>query len=442
MQNIKTTFLDLNNTNRLILPLALKVTCFLLICFLAWLWGWKTSGVLENTMLFDINPLGYTYWLESPHFGPWLVNRESTYYLNGMQGFLGVPNTYINIGNAYEISRTFYCLLLRSFWFLEPILASFVLDIILWFLAALSAAYIAATFSNNKLAPWLAALSVVFGQGFLHSVGEGMPHVLGYAGGFYVGALICLFRTWQKNCSFGEDLVIYIFLALWQIGYGTALFFLPLALLCTWHRLKEQKVLPSRRFSTLALYTLISILPFSIITNTMRLITKMSGEMGMILQGMKSYPSVMAYLISYAKVFADGFLSLGPILTIAAIWLIATVIKKKYKDLQWLSAVFLIQYLTMIFLIVPLAGRGYATYNLILIPIIFFALALSSLMNSINIQKHQKYGKLLLVCALMGIILYPNSTKFGFREPNFAFHAGWFSALTTQLKTYEIHLFQ
>lgn len=438
-------FLDLNNTDRLRLSLTLKTTSLLFICFLAWLWGWKTSGVLENTQLFDIYPLGYAHILDSPTFGLWPINRESTYYLNGMQGFLGVTDAYINLGNGYEISRTFYCLMLRTFWFLEPIVASVVLDIILWFLAALSAAFITATFSKNKLAPWIAALSVVFGQGFLHSVGEGMPHVLGYAGGFYVGALICLFRTWQKKCTVGEDLVIYVFLALWQIGYGTALFYLPLALLSSWHRMNEQNkewhIPYTKRVFMIFAYIFISVFPFLVITTLSRVITKMPGEMGIILHGMKSYSSIMAYLVSYSTVFIDGLLSLGPITTIAIVWFLGIRFFKKYTDLNWLCTLFLIQFMTMIFLIVPLVGRGYATFNVIMIPIIFFARALSDLITKINILSARKYAYSLFLFAILAMMLYPHSMKLGFRMPNYAFHVGWLNALNTKLQNYEIQYF-
>lgn len=446
MQSYHSTYLDLNSTERHSLTFILKITSLLLIFILAWIWGWKTSGVLENTVEFDVFPLGYAYILDSPSLGLWPINRESSYYLNGMQGFLGVPDAFINFNNGYEISRTFYCLLLRIFWFLEPIMASFVLDIILWFLAALSAAYITATFSSNKLAPWLAALSVIFGQGFLHSVGEGMPHVLGYAGGFYVGALICLFRTWQKKCSFGEDLVVYVFLALWQIGYGTALFYLPLALLSSWHRLHEQskeQVIPfSKRWIIISFYMFISLLPFFVITTVSRMITKIPGEMGRILQDTKSFPNVIAYLESYSRVFIDGLLSLGPTFTIATLWLLTISLMKKYKDLNWLLFVFLIQFLMMTFLITPLPGRGYATFNLVMIPVIFFALALSDVIKKINILSVRKYGYALLFFTIIGMALYPNSMKLGFRTPNYAFQLGWHSALNTKLKPYEIEYFK
>ena len=106
----------------------------MLLAFLAYFWGWKTSGVLENSISMTY-PEGYRYGFSSLKYGDWWVNKESSYYLLAAQGFLGVDGSTLNVGCMYEIYRTFYPLLLRSFWFLEPIEAVLVLDILMWFFA-------------------------------------------------------------------------------------------------------------------------------------------------------------------------------------------------------------------------------------------------------------------------------------------------------------------
>lgn len=428
-------YLDLEQKIRAPIPIPLVACCFVLICFLAWLWGFKTSGVLENTMTYQFYPMGYSYILNSPDFGLWPVNRESLYYLNGMLAFLSQPDAIFNIGNGYELTRTLYCLLLRSFWFLEPIVASLVLDIILWFLAAISAAFVAATISKNRMAPWIAALLVVFGQGFLHSVGEGMPHVAGYAGGFYIAAIICFFRTWQKECLLSQDLTVYLFIALWQFAYGTALFFLPLALICSYMRFNKLGYSFIKSIFLLCTFGLMSLLPFLIVTAVLRFFIPYPGELKIVLSAMKeNYPDLSSYLFAYCKVFLDAMISLGPIITFSFLSLIWLAAIKRYKDMLIILAIFLIQYSAMVFMITPLSGRGYATYNLALIPTILFALMFSRL------PLHK--SKRVAVPIFLIMMLYPNAMKLGYRLPNKAFQMGWFTATNSKWQTYELHQFE
>ena len=104
---------------------------FLLLTCLTYLWGWKTSGVLENTMSWRY-PEGYRYGFLSLKYGNWWINKESSYYLLAAQGFLGIDGSTLNVGCMYEIYRTLYPLLLRTFWFLEPIEAVLALDVLIW----------------------------------------------------------------------------------------------------------------------------------------------------------------------------------------------------------------------------------------------------------------------------------------------------------------------
>ena len=237
---------------------------FIIITFLAYLWGWKTSGVLENSMRWNCYPEGYPFTLHTPSLGDWPINKESQYYLNGAFGFLNEKDFTLNVGSGYEIYRTLYSFLLRSFWFLHPMLAVLLLDIIAWFGAVLSILYVATQISRDRQFVLFTTLIALFGQGFLQSVGEGMGHVLGYASGYYILALMAYLSPWKETASWRTDFPIYAFIGVWQLAYGTALFHLPLPIMATAYRLRHASF--QQQGKQITSLVLISIIPYLFLT--------------------------------------------------------------------------------------------------------------------------------------------------------------------------------
>lgn len=421
LKNNKTTFLFFS------LVLILQI-------FLAYLWGWKTSGVLENTMSLSY-PEGYRYGLISPKYGYWWVNKESSYYLLAAQGFLGVEGATLNVGCLYEIYRTIYPLLLRSFWFLEPIEAVLVLDILTWFFACIAVWFTLQNLKLNISMQFFAVFFTVFGQGFLQSVGEGMPHIVGYASGYFVLFLLSFFKPWKKEAEWRDDLPIYAFIGIWQLVYGTALFFLPLAVCATFYRYYQNSLYHFKEFFLLLSLALIPYLTMSFFVGIF--FKNSGGVCNIVFEYLSNrYTGIFSLLKLYGRVLMDSFLALGPVAIVGLIGLFCLALKKEGLIFKVVFLVCMAQLLVMALLLVPLVGRGYATFNF------YPAICLGAAFVLSYLWELKKY--IARVCVFMfctGWILYTHGAKLGFILPSQIFFSG-LSNISQPWWGYELHLFQ
>lgn len=404
---------------------------FLTLVALAYVHGWKSSGVLENTKSW-LYPEGYAYSFTSPKYGLWWINKESAYYLHGAQGFLAVPDTTLHVGRGYDVFRSLYSLLLKTFWCLEPIEAVLLLDIFLWLAACVA---IWQTVKNLNLGPSMGYFSVFFtllGQGFLQSVGEGMPHIAGYVSGYFIVFLISFFKTWQKQTSIKDDALVYIFIGIWQLVYGTALFFLLLAVMSTLIRLKQDSF---RNLIHLPLLSLLAIFPYAILS----LIMPSVGVGSVVLNLMiASKMSVMDVFGKYCEVLIDSFISLGPISLLGLGGLIYGSLKNKNYYLKVGMITCIVQFMGMALSLVPLSGRGYATFNFY----IFLCLGGAFLFSQFW-ESEPKIYKVLIIILCFGQFSYVNGRLFGIDLPDKVFFSGVFRNINSPWKAdYEIRFFQ
>ena len=257
--------------------------------------------------------------------------------------------------------------------------------------------------------------------------------MVGYVSGFFILALLTFFRTWEPKTSFGKDLIVYAFLGLWQVGYGTALFYLPLLCICTLNRLYQGEIPRLRALKELCLLMGFAFLPFLLLSLLPKLVFQGTGEMGIILKGLKiETVGWMGLLKKYFFVLFESWASLGLPVIMGTIWLFYQTIQKKTPLLLVLSAVTLAQFLGMGFLLTPLAGRGYATFNIATIPLLACAVFLDVLWRQVSL-----WSKGLALFFLMVILIYPLSIKLGFNYPNMVFYTG-FQNLKQPWQTYEI----
>ncbi len=407
---------------------------FVLLAFLAYFWGWKTSGVLENSMSMTY-PEGYRYGFSSLKYGDWWVNKESSYYLLAAQGFLGVDGATLNVGCMYEIYRTFYPLLLRSFWFLEPIEAVLVLDIFMWFFACTAIWCTCKNIGLSSTTSFFAIFLTIFGQGFLQSVGEGMPHLAGYCSGYFVIFLISYLRSWEKLASWKDDIPIYAFIGIWQLAYGTAFFFLPVALCATFWRFYQNSFFDLKK---LWLLLLLAFMPYLIISLCVKIFFSSSGGVSAIVfeNIMKNYQGFYSLVKRYLFVLFDSFVSLGPVALVGLFGLVYSSFREKNPYLRVLLGVCLLQFLAMAVLLLPLAGRGYATFNF------YPAICLGAAIVLGNLWEQK--GRILKIyvssfCFLL--VIYAHRVKAGFQLPNQIFFTG-VGSINAPWFSHELILFQ
>lgn len=407
-----------------------------IIAFLAYCWGWKTSGVLENTMRWNTYPEGYKFILHHPWFGDWPINKESQYYINGALGFLNEPGFTLNIGSGYEIYRTLYSFLLRTFWFVHPMIAVLLLDVMVWLTAVLSIFYSASRISNDRIFIIFSTLFALFGQGFLQSVGEGMGHVLGYASGYFILALTIYLEPWKETSTWRTELPIYAFIGIWQFAYGTALFHLPIPLLATLYRLRHQTYVTMAR-QILPLF-FVATVPYVFAGLLCGLfIQGGTGVLSLVLDRIHELHMDWYHIFGwYLFVLSDSFVSLGPL---AFFGLCGIMFKIYQRDKLFLTffAILLMQFLLMAFLLLPLAGRGYATFNFS--PLLCLG---GGAFCSLFYERIRGlfFKKAMLACAALIIILYPSAVKLGYRLPNQIFMLG-LNEINMPWQTYEQRAF-
>ena len=409
---------------------------FLIIVVLALLWGWKTSGVLQSTMQWNPYPEGYSYIFHTPFLGDWPINKESKYYLDGACGFLNDHNFTLNVGSGYEIYRTFYSFLLRSFWFLNPMVAVLLLDIIVWFISVLSIRYVAKKMTQDSV--WINAttLLALLGQGFMESVGEGMGHVLGYASGYLILGLVAYLEPWKENATWRTDLPIFAFIGLWQLAYGTAFFHLPIPIFASLYRLRHESI--THQCKQIFPLLIIAVLPYLLVSIICGYFLKGNiGVLSIVLERIQGqHIDIGHFLYDYFIVFLDSLISLGPLALIGILGFLTRIVEKD-KLCLGLFVILLIQFFGMTLLLIPLAGRGYATFNFSPLLCIGGGALFSTLYNKFK----SKNLRLTVISSLvLLVILYPHAGKLGYRLPNQIFFTG-FQNLFTTWHPYEHRLF-
>jgi hypothetical protein len=407
------------------------------VLLLGYIWGWRTSGFLECTASWFNYPWGYRYDFFSPQLGHWPLNRESEYYLIGHMAFLQTPGVFLTYGNGYELHRLLYSVLSRGFWPFEPLVAFWLFDICLWYLAVVAAVYTAATFCRESFCQWATACLMLSGQGFLHAVGEIMPHLIGYASGFYILAFCCYQRIWQRDCPWQEEALVYILIGILQLAYGTAWFSLPLVMGLS--LIKRYPLITDAWLATIReIMGLggLAVLPGLFLMSAAKLIVKNAGITEFLWDITAQQFHFVSWVKSFLWVMLDSFLALGPFMVTTFLVMTVIALFRGQYIFRFAVIVFLIQLCLVSLLLVRLAGRGYTTFAIT--PLLMIG-AGWLLTYFFWVKRPQLRGVAFGV--LVGSFVFAHLFKLGYRLPGLGFYTGYFKHLQSgHWQKYDLYL--
>ena len=332
---------------------------FLLVAQTAF-WSWKTSGVLQAVQDWQRYPWGYVAETTMPIVGTWPLAKENFIYVQHHQAFLNVADQYVRPTSGFEHLNA-------GLWFLGPIASGIVLNVVLWALACLSAGYVARRlFPDTPSAPWVAALLCLCGQGFLHSVGEVSPHVLGYGVGFWIGAYAVTKQLWRGDASRTDHWLVHGLLGVLKLGYEAAWFSFPFLMLLSYRSVarRRHRLLSWEIAGFLASCAIFSLGPGLL----MILLSKPFGARDsvsnavLLVQQRPLVDLIVAYLIA----LADSVLAFGPfVLALLVVGIIAVVGDRDRYALAGLATTAAMLAITAVVLL-PYPARGYSTFGLAL----------------------------------------------------------------------------
>lgn len=397
--------------------------CALLLIAQTAFWSWKTSGVLQSVQDWHRYPWGYAAVTTPPHLGEWPFAKENLIYVQHHQAFLGVTDQYVRPTSGFEHQRTLYAYLTTGLWFLGPLFSGIALNVLLWALAVLASMYIARTlFPGRPWTPWIAALLVLSGQGFLHSVGEVAPHVLGYGTGFFVGAYACAKRLWSDDSRSVDHWLVHGLLGILKLGYEAAWFSYPFLLLVSYRAAASRAGRPLS-WSTVGFLVRCSV--FSLgpgllmiaLSRPFGATDSVSGAVQLV-----SQRPLAELLVAYVLTLADSVLSFGPfVLVLAATGTVAAVHARDRVTLLWLGAIVAMLVVTAVVLL-PYPARGYSTFGLALPLFIVAIQGYSWIWMRRSVWRY--VAPALMACGM----LWANAPLVGCRLPLEGFAWGYLSA--------------
>jgi len=403
-------------------PSYFKISILLLILVQVPFWSWKTSGVLEQTTNWNDYGWGYRYILKNTIVGDWPIQKENMFYINHHLAFLGTPEVVVDYGSGFELHRALYGVLTKGLWFLGPILSGFMINILFWYAAALAAAFIASRLiPNSSFAIWAAGLLVGTSQGFLYSVGEVSPHVLGYAAGYLIIAFAFYKRIWKKETSWHDQLLIYLWIGILKNAYEAAWLSLPIIFSLTLYREYQLgfSTLKNIIKRTMALLGLLcaAIIPSLLFTFITSIFMQAQGILHFLFDAMKNF-SIQQILKVYLQVTWEGITALGPIIVPLYFFGFLIAWRKKNTALLSLGLLSLLQLFLIGLLLIPVSGRGYVTFGVSTLVIILSALTLNTLWET-------KKFRFIPIILLILLFCYNNAPLLGYRLPSLGFYMGY-----------------
>jgi hypothetical protein len=400
-------------------------------------WSWQTSGVVWMTQEWASMPWGYRWIIRDPVLGEWSINKELLYYIHHFLSFIGTPDIFIDRGSGFELHRTLYALLIRPFWFLGPILAGLLVNVIAWWGAAMTAAYLAYQLIGKRFVVWAAVVFVVFGQGFLQSVGEISPHVLGYALGYYIFAFAVYKKLWSPQTTFVDHLMVYGFVGIMKLAYESAWLTLPpltlVSLYAFYQSLEKERFWRRYRLLTVNLSLCISfaLLPGIIFIIVTSLLLKANGSLqyGCLTQ------TPLNFLRIYGHSLMEGFLSYGPILVplFIASGLMAFLKRERIWIIIWVFAI--LQFICTTPFLMKATGRGYITFSLS--PLVMLSI-LYVVQHVWTLRRSQIFARFsVIVVTLLGAV-YVNLPLTGYMLPLNGFSLGYLATWKKERVAYDI----
>jgi hypothetical protein len=403
------------------------LACLLFLIAQTYLWSWKTSGVLRATEDWNTHPYpwGYSAVTNLRHIGEWPMSKENFIYIQHHQAFLGVRDQYVRPSAGFEHLRALYAYLTQGLWFLGPIFSGIVLNVALWACACLSAAYVArSVFPHQTWTPWVAVLLTLSGQGFLDSVGEVSPHVLGYGVGFWVAAYVCAKRLWRADSREIDHLLVHGLVGVLKLGYEAAWFSYPFLILISYYA-SVQKM--HRPFSAgtawfLARCSLFSLGPGALMILVSRPFGATDTVSGALL--LLRDHAIAEVLVTYVTALADSLLSFGPfMLALLTAGLVSTIRARDRFGLALAGTIGAMLVATAVVL-AAYPARGYSTFGLAL-PLFLIAIRGYSW-----IWERPSALRYAAPALMAGYVLWSNAPLLGFKLPLVGFSWGYIHVLT------------
>lgn len=270
------------------------------------------------------------------------------------------------------------------------------------------------------------------GPGFLYSVGEISPHVIGYATGFWVLGLIVYYRLWLPQATWHQHLYTYAVVGLLQLCYNSPWLSLPTLFGTTLIWMYQNKKTSLKDLLSLCLCLLLAIAPSLVFMILSGFIAKAPGVITFVFSMIDS-GNFKDLVKQYIYIAGDSFISYGPIIVLFSLIGFFIALKNRFTPLLFLTLCGLGQFaLTSLFLL-PVFGRGYVTFGVVA-P--FMMLSLYALAQTVVALKQ---GKIIAVSALIFYIAYNNALLMGFPLVGKGFAWGYFGALKQgQYQTYEV----
>lgn len=355
---------------------------FLALIIVSAIWSLKTSGVLEMTTEWNGYPWGYKYIIKN--YDLWPINKENSYYINQHQAFLGVDGAYVAVNSGFELHRSLYAAISTSLWFLGPLASLWTINILFWMLSIYSIVYVVSSLGGGRREQIITALLCFLGQGFVYSVGEFSPHIIGYGAMYCVYGFAVYHRIWDPKTTWHDYGQVYAVIGLLQMAYNSAWLSLPVVGALSLYRV-SQKSDKVREFINLCLTGLMAIIPYGVMLVITKFFTKSMGVMSY------TAPDLFCFL-DFAKKFAfvylEGFLGMSPLLCLLSIAAFIYAIIKKNNVVILLFLLGLLQIGVCTFFMLNVSGRGYVTFTCSATFVLLSVYALSMLSNSKKFFAH------------------------------------------------------
>lgn len=395
-------------------------------------WSLKTSGVLEMTTDWGGYPWGYKYIVHN--YDDWPMNKENTFYINQHQAFQGIEGSYVARNSGFELHRSLYAALSTGLWFLGPLLSLWIMNLFFWGLAVYSMVYAVAQLGGSKFEQCAAAVLVLFGQGFIYSVGEFSPHVVGYGSMYYIYAFAAYHRIWDKETKWQNYGQVYALIGLLQMTYNAAWLSLPAIGMLSLYRIFHT---PNRvkEFLSLCGVGLMAVIPYLTMLISTSILVSATGIISY--SGNSSFFPFIPFLKKYLPIYIEGLLGVSPFFIIFSC--IAFIYGLLRKNMMVLSLVFIGILQTAIcgFFMLTASGRGYVTFTCSATFVLLSVYALSELWNN-----RAMYIKYFVSVSLICVALFSHLPKLtSNRLPLMGFCYGYLHHFHhTKWKKYDVHI--
>lgn len=398
-------------------------------------WSYKGSGALHWSIGWNYYPWGFRSTLSD--YNNWPILRENLFYIHHFLAFLGVDGAVVERASGFELHRSLYGLLMTGVWFLGPIYAGLFINGVCWFLSILSMIYVANQLFDSNIARISSFLFVAFGQGFLYSVGEISPHVMGYSSSFLILAASTYYKVWDVNSSFYDHLKVYMLIGILQLAYNSP--WLNLAFLFPLSMRRELFHYPRSYVASclrLSLLCLIAMVPFQLFTMITHKLIDTEGVVIYVLKSLWEQHTFMEAVNLVLIASVESFLAYGPILCLLMVTGFGLALYKRNGLMVYTGLITILLFLVVGLFTCHTSGKGYVSYGIAAYGTLLSVYACHQLwQGTFNYRLAVTIMLVMLPLYVYGIILDPQFVLRGFS-------GGYMTTIQQgQWQSYEVHTF-